>query len=145
MMMRVVCWVFLLPVLTGGCVELGFIVQDGTTGGSTDSSGGGGTDGEDSSGTSGDVPVVRLSVSNPNPVVNEEVVFTCRVIDGDGAGATFAFQPEDARLIVNSRLGTASYIVDQSDIGTELRVTCTATSAAGTSEPSNRQSIIAME
>jgi hypothetical protein len=148
MMMRVVLCVLLLPVLTGGCVELGFIVQEAMAGASTGSPGGGETDGEDSPsgpGTTDEVPVVRLSVSNSNPMVNEEVVFTCRVVDGDAAEVTFAFQPADARLSVNSRIGTASYIVDQTDVGVELTVTCTATNAAGRSEPSNRQSIIATE
>lgn len=95
-----------------------------------------------SDGDSGDppVPVATLSVSNPTPQVNEEVVLTCSATGG-GDGVTFAFQPLTSRLQVDERRGTASFIVDETDVGIALSVTCTATNEHGTSARSNAQLI----
>ena len=132
----------LLGFLSGGCVELGILLRNEWP---VDSTGGSNGDVQppDSNGTDG-IPDVRLNVSNPNPLAGEEVLFTCTLVEGDSNGVTFAFQPAGGRLIVEAQSGTASYIVDQSDIGVELIVTCTATNAFGTSEPSNQQIIIPM-
>lgn len=142
---RLLTVLVLLAALAGGCVELGILLQGAFPDGSTGESGSGGSNGDnfppDSNGTDGP-PDVRLTVSNPNPLVGEEVVFTCELVDGDSQGATFAFQPVADRLLVDARAGTASYIVDQSDIGVEMAVTCTATSASGTSDSSNQQVVI---
>ena len=89
-----------------------------------------------------EVPAVTLAVSNPAPIVGEEVLLTCRLVEGDSDGATFHFQPPDSRLLVNQEAGTARLIVDQSDIGTEFTFTCTATNEEGTSEPSSAQTFI---
>ena len=86
------------------------------------------------------VPVATLSVSNPTPQVNEEVVLTCSAAGG-GDGVTFAFQPTTSRLQVDERRGTASFIVQETDVGIALSVTCTATNEHGTSGLSNVQFI----
>ena len=94
MIARLLMCVLVLPVLAGGCVELGFILQEGISGGTTGGSGSGEVDGDNSAPGSdavADVPVVRLGVSNPSPLVGEEVLFTCAVFDGSAASVTFAF------------------------------------------------------
>ncbi len=91
----------------------------------------------------GDIPVVRLDLSNPSPQVNEEVRLTCSVVGGDAGGVLFDFQPANDRLFINRASGTASFIVEETDIGVEFAVTCTATNETGTSRPSNQQVIIA--
>ena len=135
-------------LLSGGCVELGILLGDGWPNGSTNGSATDGSDGDDqppdSNGPDG-VPVVRLDVSNSNPLAGEELLFECTLVGGDPDGVTFAFQPAGGRLIVDPQSGTALYVVDQSDVGVELVVTCTATNAFGTSEPSNQQVIIPMQ
>ncbi len=137
-----------VTVVGGGCVELAAILGEGQTDGATNGAGSDGsgidttppdTDDSDS------VPVVHLYVSNANPFPGEEVVFTCRFVRGDSSGVTYAFLSSGGRLIVNERTGTASYIVDQSDAGAEFSVTCTATNDFGTSDTSNRQTIIVMQ
>lgn len=138
----------LIAFLSGGCVELGILLGDGWPNGSTDGSATDGSDGDDqppdSNGPDG-VPVVRLDVSNSNPLAGEELLFECTLVEGNSDGVTFAFQPAGGRLIVDPQSGTALYVVDQSDVGVELVVTCTATNAFGTSEPSNQQVIIPMQ
>lgn len=111
----------------------------------------------------GSVPAVRLQVSNPSPQVNDEVTLTCTVVRGDTAGVTYGFQSvdiphrvarharfkshpaylPDGRLFVNHATGTATFIVEESDVGVAFNFTCTATNEAGTSRPSNQQVIIA--
>jgi hypothetical protein len=138
----------ILACLTGGCVELGALLGVALPDGATDGPAGGESNGDGQppdSGGSDTAPVVRLAVSNPNPLTGEEVVFTCTLVDGDTEDVTFAFQSTADRLVVDSEAGTASYIVEQSDVAVELSATCTATNAAGTSEPSNRQVIIATQ
>jgi hypothetical protein len=138
----------LLVGLAGGCVELGIYLSGMIPTDSPNGSGSGGVDGDGgpSEGNGGDgVPVVRLEVSNPFPQSNEEVFLTCVLTDGDPEDVTFAFQPASGRLIVDSRTGRASFVVDASDVGIEYAVTCTATNAFGTSQASNEQVIIATQ
>ncbi len=139
---RLLPYVLALGALEGGCIELQHTLQ-GTT---QDSTGGdlsaNGEDDTTDGQTGGNVPVVTLSVSNPVPQVNEQVVLTCSVISGDTGGVTFDFQPATGRLIVNRTTGTASFIVQEVDIGATFAFTCTAANDHGTSEPSNNQMII---
>ena len=138
---------FLLVLLTcfcfvGGCIELQAIlagVYPDTGDGPPPANGDGGTP---SDGTSGDRPVVTLTVSNNNPVVNEEVLLRCSLTTGDPAGLRYAFEPAGFLVGVNPVSGTAAFIPSAPDAGTEFRFTCTATTDAGTSEPSNTQVII---
>ncbi len=137
--------VFLLPTLfapVAGCIEL----QQALQGGSGDSSGEGPhtptNDTEPDEQPGSEVPVVRLSISNPAPQVNEEVLLTCSVVNGDTGGVTFDFQPTDGRLFVNHTMGTATFIVEQADIGVAFAFTCTATTMDGASQPSNEQLIV---
>jgi hypothetical protein len=139
----------MLVALSGGCIELQQALEGvirNATGGRPPSNGGnGGDDGSDGA-DNGSIPVVRLIVSNPNPRVSdglsEEVILTCEMIGGDADAVTFEFQGPVGRLLVDPGAGSASLIVDESDVGQELIVTCTATNAAGTSELSNEQVII---
>jgi hypothetical protein len=82
------------------------------------------------------VPVASLTLSNPTPQVGEDVVLECSATGG-GDGVTFAFQPSTALLQVDERRGTASFIVQVTDVGIALSVTCTATNEHGTSARSN--------
>ncbi len=86
---------------------------------------------------------LRLLVSNPSPGVGEQVFATCEVIAGDSTGLVFSFTPADARLVVDGQSGTATWIVDQTDIGIALSLTCRATSPDGSSAVSPAALIIA--
>ena len=86
---------------------------------------------------------MRLEVSNPTPQVNEEVILTCLVVNGDSGGVTYAFQPANGRLFVDNAAGRATFIVEAADVGVAFTFTCTATNEAGTSQPSNQLLIIA--
>ena len=139
--------VIVLVAYAPGCVELQYYLQGGLiNGGSDDGDGGDGSPGGDSQSPDGDasdaLPTVRLDVTNTSPQPNEEVRLTCRLTSGNAVGATYAFQSSGANLTTNAIAGTASLIVSESDAGTEIRVTCTATTDQGTSLPSNRQVII---
>ncbi len=131
-----------LLALGAGCIELQLALQGVVPGfdgrpPTTD------RDGEPDDRPEGNIPVVRLDVSNPSPQVNEEVVLTCSLVGDDAAGVRFDFQPADGRLFVNRTRGTASFIVEETDIGVAFALTCTATNETGTSGPSNQQVIIA--
>lgn len=140
-LLRAFCPAALL--IAAGCIELQNALQpkepsppgDGSTPVEPDVP----TDGD----TPSEVPVVILTVSNPTPVVGEEVLLTCSLVGGDPSEVTFDFQPSSSRVVVNRQAGTARLIVDLSDAGTAFTFTCTATNQAGTSEPSNPQTIIA--
>ena len=94
-------------------------------------------DGSDTDGNG--VPRVVLIVTNPTPQLNEQVVLQCSVLGADTRETTFGFQPDDGRLWVNHTAGTASFVIEETDVGGPgLTFTCTATNAAGTSEPSNQ-------
>lgn len=132
-----------LVVLMVGCIELQAALQGvlpGPAGPGTPSTNG---DDEPDDQPGGSVPTVRLQVSNPSPQVNEEVILTCSVVSADAAGVTYAFQPADGRLFVNRARGTATFIVEESDVEVAFTFTCTATNEAGTSQPSNQLLIIA--
>jgi len=117
-------------------VSTGLIGACGLVQGTGDGSSGNGSD------TGNGVPVVVLSVSNPTPQVNEEVTLTCSIVTGTPNGVTFDFQPEGGSLIVNHSTGLALFIVSESDAGTALTYTCTATNTNGTSRPSGQVIII---
>ncbi len=131
-----------LLALTSGCIDLQLALQevlDGHFGGRPPTNG----DEEPDDPAQGDVPVVRLGLSNSSPQVNEEVRLTCSVVGGDAGAVLFGFQPANGRLFINRVSGTASYIVEETDIAVAFAFTCTATNEAGTSRPSNEQVIIA--
>jgi len=86
---------------------------------------------------------VTLLVSNPTPRPNESVRLTCSLVNVGGASVSFNFQPQDGRLIVDPVAGTASFIVQESDVGAALTYTCTASDENRVGEPSNSQTIIA--
>jgi hypothetical protein len=126
------------------CIELQLLLsgqypQNGDGGSDNDNA----SNGNDNGGDEDPIPRVRLSVSNPAPQPNEEVNLTCEITAGDESNATFAFQPQAGQLIVNATAGTASFIVNEVDIGASLSFTCTATNEHGTSPPSNSVLIIA--
>ena len=138
----------LIPVLaavaacSGGCIDLQLALQNAIQE-STDGSLPPNDDQNEPDGPGdSDIPVVTLSVSNPAPQLNEEVLLMCSLVGGDADAVTFDFQPDYGRLIVDRRRGTATLIIDPTDIGSTLEFTCTATNEAGTSEPSNEQVII---
>lgn len=137
-MVRQTLWVgAIIALLTSGCGEFRPVLPDGSdtmpgTGDAMTTN-----DGEDSN-----PPAVRLTVSNPSPLVNEEVLLSCVVTSGNSASVSFSFQSNAGRLSVNSTTGRAGFIVSESDFGTEFIFTCIATSAAGTSRPSNRLVVI---
>ncbi|MFQ5413038.1 MAG: hypothetical protein ACE5E6_01130 [Phycisphaerae bacterium] len=87
-------------------------------------------------------PRVTLTVTNPTPNLLEEVQFLCVVEGGSAEGVTFAYQPDDARLVVDSATGVASIIVQESDLGVGVTFTCTGTNASGTGPPSLPQTVI---
>ncbi len=84
-----------------------------------------------------DAPRVRLDVSNPSPALDETVELRCMVVDADSDGVTFAFQPDDGRLLADAQAGVASFIVDASDISIGISYTCTGTNEFGTSAASD--------
>lgn len=86
---------------------------------------------------------LRLSISNPSPGVGEQVFADCEVVAGDTIGLVFSFQPADARLVVDGLNGTATWIVDQADVGIAISLTCRATAPDGSSAVSPIALIIA--
>lgn len=136
-----------LGIFLGGCVAIQDILVQATSGAQDDTpTANGGDDGSNGEPAGGDpdegVPVVSLSVSNPTPQVNEDVILTCTA-DGGNSGLRFDFQPAIGRLVVNDRTGVATLTVDESDVGQTFSFTCTGTNDQGTSEPSNEQMILA--
>lgn len=85
---------------------------------------------------------VVLSVSNPNPQVGEEVFLSCNIVTGSAIDPFFDFQPTNRLIAIDTRNGSATLIVDQTDVGIEFTFTCTVTEASVTSDPSQPQSII---
>ena len=126
-----------LPVI-GGCINLEELLVR-LSSGAGDGSGGaddGDADSDPNDGGSATVPRVTLTTSNPTPQVNDQLRLFCHVVEGDATGAVFDFQPSFGRLMEDSVAGTASLIIDMSDIGSSFSFTCTATTTAGTSDPS---------
>ncbi|RME39202.1 MAG: hypothetical protein D6788_05940 [Planctomycetota bacterium] len=133
-------------VALAGCLEVQQLLT-GTTrppgGGAppTDNADGGGSG--DAGAGGGDVitPQVVLDVSNPAPQLNEELQLVCRVVNNAGGMIRFEFQPDDGRLVVDHEAGTAVLVIEPSDIGQTFDFTCTASNEAGTSNPSNVQTV----
>jgi hypothetical protein len=101
----------------------------------------GDNDGNDTDGSV--IPTVTLSVTNPTPQLNEEVILRCSLVGNVDGLVTFDFQPDDPRLVVNQTAGTGSFVIQEIDIGgAGFAFTCTATTNAGTSLPSNQVVII---
>lgn len=147
--MRLAVLVMLLMAVTAApaCIELQLLLTGQTPGGddeANDNDNGSSNDnsGNDNDSLDGLIPRVALSVSNPAPQVNEEVILTCQIISGQSTGALFDFQPNSGRLIVNPTLGTASLIIAESDVGASFTFTCTAANEFGTSNPSTPRLII---
>ena len=106
--------------LAGGCIELALAPQI-------------------NGGPDVDLPVVELSVPNSTPVLAQLVVLTCTRDGGKVAGTIYDFQDRGSfsgLLAVDEVGGTASFTVEQSDLGVGLVFTCTATDENGTSVPS---------
>lgn len=136
------CWITLLTaslILTSGCVEIPPFPAGSNDGVLPDDGEDGDLPGE---GDASDIPVAILSVLNPTPQLNEEVSLRCSIAGEDPGDTTFDFQPDNGRLLLNNRAGTASFIVEEADIGSEFVFTCTATNSNGTSRPSAEQVII---
>ncbi len=131
-------------VLLDGCVPIQAIsVRPASSGGDDAPPSDGDNSGADNTGDGPNgIPVVSLSLSNPNPQPNEQVLLSCAVVGESDGDVTFDFQPSSGRLFVNERAGSALFIVEESDIGTAFSFTCRATSEQGTSAPSNRQVIL---
>lgn len=132
-----------MAVLVSGCVEIQALLSGVATagdGGSLSSNGGGITPGGDGSAIA--LPEVTLTVSNPNPTTNEEVLLTCRASNPAQAVSSFAFQPAAELIGVNAFRGTATFIPSAADAGTEFNFTCTGTNESGTGGPSAPQLVI---
>jgi hypothetical protein len=74
--------------------------------------------------------------------MNETVTLTCSLDAGSPAGLTFDFQPNNLRLEEDRTAGTAEFTPSESDLGSELTATCTATNDFGTSNRSNSVTVI---
>ncbi|MBI3835817.1 MAG: hypothetical protein HY287_15940 [Planctomycetes bacterium] len=81
-------------------------------------------------GTGGGTPRAVLSASNTTPVENQSVTLTCRVQNSTSQVTRYDFNPTTG-LVINHGGGTASFIVKQTDLGTTLRFTCSATLTTG--------------
>lgn len=89
------------------------------------------------------VATVTLTASNPTPQLNEQVELRCSVTGGSAGTVSFSFQPSQELSSINPDAGTASLIIDQTDLGASQAFTCSATNAAGTGPPSNTVVILA--
>ena len=127
---------------TASCVELQLLLGGARNPPPAGNSTGNDNDGEPGNDNDSPVPAVRLSVSNPSPIVGEEVVLTCSLTSGDAAGASFSFEPFHPRLIVDAARGTARFIVSESDAGTEFSFRCRAVVDGLSSDLSNEVSFI---
>jgi len=85
---------------------------------------------------SGTTLVVNLIASNTTPGLNESVALLC-ITTPPNADAVFSFQPAGRRLTVDAEAGVATFIISESDLGSELSFTCTASIGDNVSEPSN--------
>jgi hypothetical protein len=138
---RVCAWFTVVMVLASpGCVELQqWLIDSGGTGGNGDDSG----EVDPPVVDPGDRPFsVRLTASNTNPGLGEQVSFECTVESGDATGVRFQFDSSDSRLVTGAVPGRAAFIVTQSDIGVELSVRCSAENAAGDSDQSDEIRVI---
>jgi hypothetical protein len=137
---RLLSLILVIGALATGCIELRAALQ-----GALDGTGRDGAPINDSGDEPpdddavGDVPAVMLIVSNPTPVINEEVLLSCLVTNDVSGPVSFDFQPASGRLFIDPQRGTASFFVEQSDLGATFVFTCTATNENGTSPLSNEQ------
>jgi len=74
---------------------------------------------------------VQLEVSNPTPQVDEQVSFQCVASGTFTRPLSYAFDSNTDRLQTNPSAGTASLIIAQSDQGSTILISCTATDADG--------------
>ena len=133
--------VFLTPLLLLVCGCVGFGVVDGLGPGTDD--GALPPDGNGSGPGDGEAQLaVTIRVSNPTPQPNEQVILTCSLVNTGVPNVTFSFQPSDGGLVVDPDAGTASFIVQEFDVGLALTYTCTASDENGPGEPSNSLTII---
>lgn len=140
-----------LLLASAGCIEIQRLLQgnDTDTGGNgIPGTGGPGDDANinDGGGGASAPPTVRITASSPAPFLNEQVTLRCTVVDDGGdPDVTFAFEPDIGRILVDSQAGTAVLIVDEVDLGSEFRFTCSGTNDAGTGPSSSPVSVIPIE
>lgn len=127
-----VCASAVLPA----CVELGLVSSDASiAGGSGQTSSG--MDGDaQPTGDGGATPQVGITAIPSTPGVGETVTLMCSVVGGETTGVTFEFQTSDGRPLDPFNADTATFVVDETDVGTSLEFTCTGAAAAGTGPPS---------
>ena len=126
----------LMMVGSTGCVDLASLLEG--LGGSVN----GGENGEDDSSLR-----VRLSVSNPTPSLNEEVVLVCSIVDdpsGQGADLklTFEFAFAARALSVDRQSGVARFIVTESDLNVALSFICRAVTDDGVFGPTSSTVVV---
>lgn len=122
-----------------GCTDIGLILQAILGPSNGDGSAGNGGDGTQDP----TIPMAALTVTNPTPQLNEEVILQCSIVGTAIGAVTFDFQPSDPRLVLSHTTGTGSLIIEETDIGgAGFTFTCTATTGSGTSPPSNEVVIV---
>ncbi len=105
---------------------------------------GGGTTTPPGDGDNGDGPVtfaVSIQVSNPTPQLSEEVTLRCTTVGTVMEPLTFDFQSRDVALQVDSTNGTARFLVNESDLGLTIDVTCSASDGTGQPAASRRVTV----
>lgn len=118
------------------CVEFGLVSGDALiTGGSGPTSSGTDNNAQPTD-NGGATPQVGIAAVPSTPAVGETVTLSCSVVGGESTGITFAFQTSDGRALDPFNADTATFVVDETDVGTSLEFTCTGASAAGTGPPS---------
>ena len=117
--------------LIGGCVP---VVGSGSNGTTTPPGNGNTGDGQASF-------AVSIQVSNPTPQLFEEVTLRCQTVGTVSEPLTFDFQSRDIALQVDSANGTASFVVNESDLGLTIDVTCSASDGTGRTAQSSRATV----
>ena len=84
---------------------------------------------------------VSIQVSNPTPQLFEEVTLRCTTVGSVMGPLTFDFQSRDVALLVDSTNGTASFLVNESDLGLTIDVTCSASDGTGQTAASRRVTV----
>jgi hypothetical protein len=127
--------------LPAGCVELGIIPPPDNGGGDPPGNNNGNDNTDDEN-----MPRVRLTASNLTPQVDEEVTLRCVLTNEAPEPIVYEFQAAGGpigRVQVDELRGTATFIVQQPDIGVAVSVTCTGTNEFGEGPPSTAQVIVA--
>lgn len=109
-------WCFGWIALAAGCVPVHIPGADTGTGGDT---------------TTPPAFTVQLEVSNPTPQVDEQVSIQCVASGTFTQPLSYAFDSSTDRLQTDPSAGTASLIIAQSDRGSAISISCTATDADG--------------